>query len=62
VGACAGIGGGLLNSPELRGGGGLGGSRDFAGLAKLDPVAVCVRLGGGIDLSLASLIKSVGRA
>lgn len=52
---------GRLNSPEFRGGGGFGGSRDFVEPEKLPPVAVCVLRGGGINLLFVSATRAAGR-
>lgn len=58
-----GTGTGRLNSPEFRGGGGLGGSSDFRGSAgALDIIGpVLVLLGGGMNLLFVSDIKADGR-
>jgi hypothetical protein len=50
-----------LNSPDCRGGGGFGGSRDLVGFALLAPVVVCVRRGGGMNLLLVSVTREAGR-
>jgi hypothetical protein len=61
VGTGAGVGAGRLNSPELRGGGGLGGSKALAGGAALDDGSVLVRFGGGLNLLSASANAEGGR-
>lgn len=57
----AGAGAGRLNSPELRGGGGLGGSNALAGGDALDDGSVFVLLGGGLNLLSASANAEGGR-
>lgn len=57
----AGAGAGRLNSPEFRGGGGLGGSKALAGGDTLDDGSVFVRFGGGLNLLSASANAEGGR-
>lgn len=57
---CAGVG--LFISPELRGGGGLGGKRERElVLSGVGAANVCVRFGGGINLLFVSAIDGGGR-